>query len=163
VDILEDLFIHGKKDFIMKIFIKINEALMREFTHLDHLKAKSEPSSPVRNVPEVSAQEIKISTIVYGSLKSLLSEIDTYVDSQVVQRDQLAQDTQEDGKGKPQNAKKDNNFDDFFGGGDSDDDFDLMDGGLIDFDNLQAAPPKEKTEKKEEEKKPAAPAVSSSE
>ena len=131
----------------MKIFIKINEALMREFTHLDHLKEKSEPNSPIRLV-EASSPEIKISKIVYGSLKALLSEMDSYVQSQVVQRDQLAQDSPEVAKVQGKAQPKNNDFDDFFGGDDSDDgDFDLMDGGLIDFDNLPAAAPKKEVKK----------------
>ena len=115
---------------------------MREFTHLDHLKEKSQPNSPIRLV-EASSPEIKISKIVYGSLKALLSEMDSYVQSQVVQRDQLAQDSPEVAKVQGKAQPKNNDFDDFFGGDDSDDgDFDLMDGGLIDFDNLPAAAPK---------------------
>ena len=166
MQILEDLFYHGKKEFILKIFIKINEALKREFTHLDHLKQNSEPNSPVRNQEESNQDEVMISTIVYGSLQSLLKEIDAYVLSQVVQRDQLAQDEPEEAKAtaKDKNKEKDTAIDDFFGGDDdSDDDFDLMGGGMIDFDNLPAAAPKAKEGKKVDEKKPVAAAVSSSE
>ena len=84
----------------MKIFIKINEALRREFTHLDHLKQNSEPNSPVKNQEGASHDEVKISTIVYGSLEGLLKEIDSHVLSQVVQREELAQDEPEAGKAK---------------------------------------------------------------
>ena len=92
MSILEDLYFNGRKEFVMKIFIKINEALKRELTHLDHLKQNSAPNSPIKSKEENSSDEVKISTIVYGSLGSLLNEINNYILSQVVQREELAQD-----------------------------------------------------------------------
>jgi hypothetical protein len=83
-------------------------------------------------------QEMLFSSIIFDSLTELLGKIDHYVENQVVQRDQMAQE--EDKKtSKPK-------IDDFFGGGDDDSD----DGGLIDFD-APAAPAAPKTKVKVEE------------
>ena len=98
----------------MQIFIKIHEIISRP-------------------------QEQLFSSIIFDSLTELLKSIDSYVDSQVVQRDEMADEK----KAKPK-------FDDFFGGDDSSDD-----GGLIDFDApaaQAAAAPKAAKAKVEEVK-----------
>jgi hypothetical protein len=84
-------------------------------------------------------QEMLFSSIIFDSLTELLGKIDHFVDNQVVQRDQMAQ---EEGK-----TTKKPKFDDFFGG-----DEDSDDGGLIDFD-APAAPAAPKSKVKVEEVK----------
>jgi hypothetical protein len=80
-------------------------------------------------------KDMLFSSIIFDSLTELLGKIDHYVENQVVQRDQMAQE-ESNKSSKPK-------MDDFFGGGDDDE---SSDGGLIDFD-APAAPAAPKTSK----------------
>mmetsp|Transcript_31456 Transcript_31456/g.48117 ORF Transcript_31456/g.48117 Transcript_31456/m.48117 type:complete len:185 (+) Transcript_31456:925-1479(+) len=141
--VLREMFVQGKIQFIMRILTTMNK----------HLKVELELQHQIENHEVAkSSKGIHISNTLNYTLAALLSEIDLIVEEQVTQIEQQPTGEPEEAKkeDKKKQVKQNNDFDDFFGGDDDDDDFDLMDDGMIDFDNLAQAKEKEPEKKKED-------------
>lgn len=157
VNVLRDLYINGKIDFIMTLLIQMNKVLSEELQHAEEVRKKKNIRAPAhssikghRNDRSLSSK-IRVTSVLNYPIKGLLHEVDAFVEAQVVQQDLVAAAAAEEEAAKSKVHKK-AEMDDFFGGGDSDSD-DSMGGGMIDFDNLPAAGEmkKEKSVKKKVE------------
>lgn len=144
VNVLKDLYINGKVDFIMTLLIQMNKVLAEELQHAEELRLKKNTRGPAhssiqgyRNERSRSSK-IRVTSVLNYTIKSLLEEVNAFVEAQVVQQDLVAAAAAEEEAGKGKAPKK-AEVADFFGGGDSDSDDDSMGGGMIDFDNLPAA------------------------
>ena len=81
VDVLRDLFINGKIDFIMKLLVQMNAVLVREQQLLDQLKRKQDHQDEQDVARTQQAARIRISNLLNHSMREVLTEISAYVEA----------------------------------------------------------------------------------
>lgn len=88
VNVLRDLYINGKTDFIMTLLIQMNKALSEELEHAEEVRQKKNLRVPANTSIKGTAKnertqssKIRVTGVLNYTIKSLLHEVDAFVEA----------------------------------------------------------------------------------